>query len=312
MKTIQDYPFFADIPAKTYHEEARAGKYLSSHLLGDFRHCPRLYRQKMTGEIPPQDTAAYWMGRAVHTLVCEGRAAFDKEFLVTDGPVNPKTEEPFGKLTRAYKEWAAAQKLTPVSTSDFGFMTKLQSAVWLHPIAGELLDGGWAEGTVRTTYNGEPVQIRIDYFNPNFRDELTGREGAIIDLKTCESIDFFESDARRYGYLHQLAFYREVMRIASGEESSPCTSSRSRRRPRTASACGSSPPRRWTTRRRTTNAPFRFCASAAARTAGRPATRRCASSTSTAETHHQHNRKAQTCRLSVQSRKAARRSRPAS
>lgn len=44
MKTIQDYPFFADIPAKTYHEEARAGKYLSSHLLGDFRHCPRLYR----------------------------------------------------------------------------------------------------------------------------------------------------------------------------------------------------------------------------------------------------------------------------
>ena len=97
-------------------------------------------------------------------------------------------------------------------------MTKLQSAVWLHPIAGELLDGGWAEGTVRTTYNGEPVQIRIDYFNPNFRDELTGREGAIIDLKTCESIDFFESDARRYGYLHQLAFYREVMRIASGEE----------------------------------------------------------------------------------------------
>ena len=58
MKTIQDYPFFADIPAKTYHEEARAGKYLSSHLLGDFRHCPRLYRQKMTGEIPPQDTAA--------------------------------------------------------------------------------------------------------------------------------------------------------------------------------------------------------------------------------------------------------------
>lgn len=218
MKTIQDYPFFADIPAKTYHEEARAGKYLSSHLLGDFRHCPRLYRQKMTGEIPPQDTAAYWMGRAVHTLVCEGRAAFDKEFLVTDGPVNPKTGEPFGKLTRAYKEWAAAQKLTPVSTSDFGFMTKLQSAVWLHPIAGELLDGGWAEGTVRTTYNGEPVQIRIDYFNPNFRDELTGREGAIIDLKTCESIDFFESDARRYGYLHQLAFYREVMRIASGEE----------------------------------------------------------------------------------------------
>ena len=218
MKTIKDYPFFADIPANEYHEDARQGKYLSSHLLGDFRHCPRTYRQKMTGEIPPQDSAAYKTGRAVHTLVCEGRAAFDREFVVTDGPVNPKTGEPFGKLTRAYKEWAAAQKLTPVSTADFGFMTKLQSSVWLHPLAGELLTDGWAEGTVRTTYNGEPVQIRIDYFNPNYRNPVTGREGAIIDLKTCETLDFFESDARRYGYLHQLAFYREVMRIVSGEE----------------------------------------------------------------------------------------------
>ena len=43
-------------------------------------------------------------------------------------------------------------------------------------------------------------------------------KGAIIDLKTCDTIDFFESDARKYGYMHQLAFYREVLRIASGEE----------------------------------------------------------------------------------------------
>ena len=217
-KTKADYPCFADIPAEQYHQDARDGKFLSSHLLGDFRKCPLTYHQKMTGVIPPQDSAAYWMGRAVHTLVCEGRAAFDEQFLVTDGPVNPKTGEPFGRLTKAYKEWAAAQTLVPVSASDFGFMVKLQSAVWLHPIATRLFDGGWAEGTVRTTYHGEPVQIRIDFFNPNFVDETTGARGAIIDLKTCDTIDFFESDARKYGYMHQLAFYREVLRIASGEE----------------------------------------------------------------------------------------------
>ncbi|MBR4614521.1 MAG: hypothetical protein IKO55_02845, partial [Kiritimatiellae bacterium] len=59
-------PFFADIPADEYHQAARDGKFLSSHLLGDFRKSPRLYRKKMTGEIAPEDTAAFLTGRAVH------------------------------------------------------------------------------------------------------------------------------------------------------------------------------------------------------------------------------------------------------
>ena len=216
-KTRLDYPFFADIPAAEYHQDARDGKYLSSHLLGDFRRCPLLYRQKMTGEIPPQDSAAYLTGRAVHALVCEGRAAFESEFVVSDGPVNPKTGETFGRATKAYREWAAAQRLTPVSTEDFGFMAKLQAAVYVHPVAGRLLQDGWAEGTVRGECRGEPVQIRVDYFNPNWEDAMTGEKGAVVDLKTCDTLDFFESDARRYGYVHQLAFYREVLRAASGE-----------------------------------------------------------------------------------------------
>ena len=54
-KTKADYPCFADIPAEQYHQDARDGKFLSSHLLGDFRKCPLTYHQKMTGVIPPQD-----------------------------------------------------------------------------------------------------------------------------------------------------------------------------------------------------------------------------------------------------------------
>ena len=216
MKTRYDYPCFVDISADEYHQDARDGKFLSSHLLGDFRKCPLTYHQKMTGVIPPQDSAAYWIGRAVHTLVCEGRAAFDREFLVSDGPLNPKTGEPYGKLTKAYKEWFAAQRLIPVSTTDFGFMVKLQSAVYLHPVATRLLEDGWAEGTIRTQMAGEPVQIRIDYFNPNFTDEMNGERGTIVDLKTCDNIDYFESDARRYGYIYQLGFYQETLALACG------------------------------------------------------------------------------------------------
>ena len=67
-------PFLADIPASEYHEAARQGRFLSSHLLGDFRKSPRLYRKKMTGEIEPEDSAAFLMGRAVHTLILRNGA----------------------------------------------------------------------------------------------------------------------------------------------------------------------------------------------------------------------------------------------
>ena len=206
-------PCFLNIPSEEYHQAARDGKFLSSHLLGDFRRSPRLYQKKLNGEIEPTESAALTMGRAVHTLILEGRAKFDEEFLVTDGPVNPKTGEPFGKLTKAYKEWAAAQTKDVVSGADFAFMSKLQQSVWTHPVASTLLDVGIAEQTVRATYFGEPCQIRMDWF----RADYDGRP-VICDLKTCDTLDFFENDARRYGYPQQCSFYREVLRTASNGE----------------------------------------------------------------------------------------------
>lgn len=207
---VHKLPFFSDVPSEEYHQAARDGKFLSSHLLGDFRRSPRLYQKKLNGEIEPTESAALTMGRAVHTLILEGRAKFDEEFLVTDGPVNPKTGEPFGKLTKAYKEWAAAQTKDVVSGADFAFMSKLQQSVWTHPVASTLLDVGIAEQTVRATYFGEPCQIRMDWF----RADYDGRP-VICDLKTCDTLDFFENDARRYGYPQQCSFYREVLRTAS-------------------------------------------------------------------------------------------------
>lgn len=44
-----------------------------------------------------------------HCLILEGQAAFDEQYLVAGGPVNPKTGEPYGKATKAYAEWIAAQ-----------------------------------------------------------------------------------------------------------------------------------------------------------------------------------------------------------
>ena len=203
------YPNLVDIDADEYHKAARDGRYLSSHMLGDFRRAPRLYRRKMTGEIEPADTAALTLGRAVHTLVLEGRAKFDDEFMVSDGPVNPKTGEPFGKTTKSYREWADAQKRPVVSGADFSFISKLQQVVWCHPVAGLLLESGVSEKTLRTAYCGEMCQIRMDWF----REDYEGRP-VICDLKTCDTVDYFEQDAWKFGYPHQMAFYREVFACA--------------------------------------------------------------------------------------------------
>lgn len=205
-----DYSFILDVPFDAYLEDACRGRYLSSHFLSDFRCCPLLYKQKLTGEILVEDTAAFQIGRAAHTFVLSGQEAFAEEYLVSSGPINPKTGEPYGKLTKAYKDWASVQSKKIVHPSEFDFMLKIQEAVWSHQKAAELLDGCICEGTVRTEYLGENVQIRMDAFNPN--------TCSIIDFKTCDSLEFFQKDCRKYAYAEQMAFYREVFRIASGGE----------------------------------------------------------------------------------------------
>ena len=61
---------------------------------------------------------------------------------------------------------------------------------------------------MRAEYCGVPCQIRMDGFSP---------ARGILDLKTTDDLNYFESDARRYGYSHQMAFYRAVLAIALGE-----------------------------------------------------------------------------------------------
>ncbi len=197
------------IPADEYHAASRSGQYMSSHLLADFRESPELYRRKTNGEIAETESPALALGRAAHCLILEGRAAFDGQFLVADGPLNPRTNEPYGKSTKAYADWLASQTKEIVNLKDFGFIVKLQKSVWTHPMAFELLDDGVPEATIRVNYCGVPCQIRMDWFSP---------EHGIVDLKTCDSLKWFEADCRRFGYIHQMAFYRAVFREATGED----------------------------------------------------------------------------------------------
>ena len=198
-----------DIPAGEYHQDSRDGRFLSSHLLLDFMNCPELYRRKTTGRIKEVESPAYALGRAAHCLILEGPGAFAAQYLISDGPVNPKTGAPYGRQTLAFQEWVAAQDKEIIAEKDYGFICKLQDSVSRHAGAAVLLGEGRAEGTVRAEYCGMPCQIRMDWYSP---------WSGIVDLKTCDDIRFFEGDFRKYGYGHQMAFYKAVFKAATGED----------------------------------------------------------------------------------------------
>ncbi len=196
--------FIITEPAPEYHR--KRNRFLSSHALADFRRCPALFHGKDSGEIVDEDRPAYALGRAAHTLILEGLDTFNREYVVGE-PVNPSTGKAYGKTSQAYQSWLEAQNKPVLAPADFEFIRRLQVAVWTHVEAGNLLHDGVAEGVVRTEYCGVPCQIRMDFFN-----ETHG----VIDLKTCDNLDYFEADARRFQYVHQAAFYCAVLRKATG------------------------------------------------------------------------------------------------
>lgn len=193
-----------------YREKAKA--FLTSHQLADFRKCPLLYWHKKQGLVPDEDRPAYLLGRAAHVLILEGRERFDAEYAVGDGPVNPRTGKPFGANTQAYADWAAAQGKPVITDEQFALIVNLATGIRSHAIAAQLLSDGVPEGVVRAEYCGRRCQARLDFFNP---------ERGLLDLKSADNLTWFETDARRYGYAYQLAFYRSLLAQVLGRKA-PC------------------------------------------------------------------------------------------
>jgi hypothetical protein len=191
--------------SEVYHAQAR--DYLSSHRLSAFRECPLLYRKWQLGEMQSEDRPAYVLGRAAHTLILEGRAAFEAQYAV-GGPINPKTGQPFGAGTKAFAEWAEQIGKELLSEDQAQLVERMNESVHAHPLADELLACGIPEGVLRVDYRGLPCQVRVDWIAPNY---------GLVDLKTSDSLSWFENDARRFHYLHQLAFYRAITAEATGE-----------------------------------------------------------------------------------------------
>jgi len=195
-----DLSVLMDEPSEVYHGKSK--DYLSSHALIEFMKCPYLYKKRISGLIEEKDSPAYFVGRAAHTRILEGITAYEKEYAI-GGPINPATGKPFGNTTKKFLEWQETQQKPVIPFEKAELIEAMNSGVRMNTLACELLSSGKAEGVVRNEYRGIPCQIRIDWTHPEY---------GIVDLKTCEDLDAFETDTRKYGYKYQLAFYHAVLK----------------------------------------------------------------------------------------------------
>ena len=195
-----DLNVLIDEPSEVYH--AKAKDFLSSHALIEYMRCPFLHKKRISGLIEEKDTVSYFVGRAAHTRILEGIDAYESQYAV-GGPINPATGKPFGSTTKKFLEWQEAQQKPVISFEKSELVTAMNSGVRMNSLACKLLEAGKAEGVVRGDYCGVPCQARIDWTHPEY---------GIVDLKTCEDLDAFETDSRKYGYRNQLAFYHAVLK----------------------------------------------------------------------------------------------------
>jgi len=191
--------------AEQYH--AKAGEYLSSHQLLDFMKCPWLHHKKAIGLIEEKETPAYLIGRAAHVRILEGRDAYETAFAL-GGPINERTGKPYGANTKAFAEWQEVQGKPVLSHDHVELIEQMASGVAMNSEAVDLLLYGRAEGVVRAEYCGVPCQARFDWIHPH---------RGLIDLKTADHLDYFEADARRFRYAHQMAFYRALIEEVIGQ-----------------------------------------------------------------------------------------------
>ena len=203
----EDFGFLVRETQAEYREKAKT--HLTSHALADFRRCALLYRKRQDGLIPDEDRPAFALGRQAHVLILEHAEQFNRLYVISDGPINPHTKRAYGKDTAAYREWKEALRdKEPISWADYELVSHLADGVYANPEAVSLLAHGQAEGVVRAEYCGVPCQTRMDWFSP---------ERGIVDLKSCDDLTWFEADARRFGYAHQMAFYQAVLERVTGE-----------------------------------------------------------------------------------------------
>ena len=196
---------------------------LSNSSLSVLKRSPQeFYERFVSGKQKGEETDAMRLGSAVHMLALEPEK-FDSEYVVLDGPVNPRTQAAYGRDTKAFSEWLENAKADEsrkiMIRDDFDQSLKIAQAFHSHEIIEGLMtvDGKEFEKTLLLTYqyddgSSEKVKCKPDCIIP--------AESIIIDLKTSSDPrpEEFQWSALRYGYYRQAAIYLDACEVFYGKE----------------------------------------------------------------------------------------------
>ncbi len=191
-------------PEELYH--SRTGKFLSSHLLAK---CRDEGVDKIFEPTTIDDARGYLrFGSMLHQLF------FEPDEFHRDHTQNcPKDEE--GKSLAehmcpdfARKAWELMNEKPHWVTLDDYRKLRLMAVSAEKCLLAETSRMGWPERVARKSMHGIQCQARIDW--------ICAEEDLIIDLKSTRALAAFRGQITKYGYLNQLAFYRDLYMETTG------------------------------------------------------------------------------------------------
>lgn len=145
-----------------------------------------------------EDSEAFTIGSAFHTLLLEGKDKFDATYgIVPEGTTRASNA---GKAVYASIE---EKNQVPLKESAYKNIQSMVKAVLAHPIAVEILKTGSNEGVYTGKILGEDFKVKID----------TVSRGYIFDVKSTSdaSASEFVRSIEKFNYHRQGAVYKEIV-----------------------------------------------------------------------------------------------------
>ena len=159
----------------------------------------QLFDDARRGIYTQPDRPHFAIGTLVHMMVLEPEKF--ARLVTTLGPINPATGKMYGRDTAKFAVWQA-ENPGVIVVEQWIYLMLARMPVEVK----ELLRGTVSELSVFAELNGLPVKCRPDAL----------KSGVIIDLKTCMDVDNIERDVAKLKYWFTAAWYRAVMRAATG------------------------------------------------------------------------------------------------
>lgn len=211
---MTDDSIFPDMPDALYFD----GSHFGIHSIADFdKYGPRgFWDRHVDHNHTDFGSRSYDIGTACHEAVLRGESAMLARVVkqptsYTDAKGN---EKPWNGNATACKDWKRENKKKIIlNDADYHTVYKCLESVHETQEVMEYFKYGDPEVGLRTNIDNLPVQCKCDWL----ATDKAGTPTAIVDLKTCITMDDFLRSFHKYGYWRQAAHYTRVAKQVLGK-----------------------------------------------------------------------------------------------